>query len=459
LPEYPGWVALYWRAWDNLWQKVSSPAVTSGFVAPYVKPERPDTLSAWECAFLTQVGVYGRRALDLVQILDNFYAKQHIDGYICREINSEDGNDCFDPFDPNGVGPNILAWAEWRCFRQTSDESRIGKVFWPLLALQRWFRAYRTWPDGLYWATGVSSGMDNQPRVPDGRFHHRHWTWIDANMQAALNLGRLGLMAATLQEAEWVANLANEATALIATINARLWNLETGFYQDISPRGEFSPVKSIGAYWGLLEKDMIPKERRDTLIQHLRDTWAFNLLHRVPTLSADSEGYNPRSGNRWRGAIWSPTNYMVLKGLHMAKQHALAYEIAYNHLTNVYAVYEQTGNLWENYAPELVAPGEPSQPDKAAWAGLTPIAILLEDVIGIRVDWPLRRIFWNRYLETDQEYGVANYPLGREGTLRMVGDSQKVLVETDVPFSLTIQDRMQSLKLALPVGTTEIDLS
>jgi len=266
-------------------------------------------------------------------------------------------------------------------------------------------------------------------------------------------------MAAVLQEAEWVVELAREATNLIATINERLWNIETSFYQDVSPRGEFSPVKSVGAYWGLLEKDLISKERRGAFIQHLRDTWTFNLPHRVPSLAADSEGYNPRTGNGWRGAVWSPTNYMVLKGLRVAKQHTLAYEIAHNHLTNVHAVYEQTGNMWDNYAPEAITAGDPARSDPTVGAGLSSIAMLLEDVIGVRIDWPLRRLTWYRYLDTDKEYGVANYPLGQEGTLRLVGDSEKVLVETDVPFTLTIQDRVQSLKLAVPVGTTEIELS
>lgn len=459
LPDHPGWVELYWHAWSKLWSSLSEPPVYSSLIAPYVEPEQADTLSAWDCAFLTQIGVFGRRAFDLSQGLNNFYSKQHVDGYICREINRQDGRDCFDPFDPNGAGPNILAWAEWHRYRQMGDESRIREVFWPLLALHCWFRAYRTWPDGLYWATGMSSAMDNQPRVPDGRLHHRHWSWVDANMQAALNLGRLGLMAAVLQEAEWVVDLAREATTLIATINARLWNIETSFYQDLSPRGEFSPVKSVGAYWGLLEKDLIPKDRRAAFIQHLRDAWTFNLPHRVPSLSADSEGYNSHTGNGWRGAVWSPTNYMLLKGLYAAEQPTLAFEIALNHLTNISAVYQQTGKLWENYAPEAAAPSDPARPAQATWGGLAPIAMLLEDAIGLRVDWPLRRLSWHRYLDTDQAYGVANYPLGQEGTLRLVGDSQKVLVETDVPFTLTIQDRVQSLKLAVPAGTTEIELS
>ena len=99
--------------------------------------------------------------------LDNFYAKQHEDGAICREINTIDGTDCFSPFDPDGTGPNILAWAEWRHYRISGDENRLPEIFWPLLAYHRWVRANRSWPSGLYWATGLSSGMDNQPRVPE----------------------------------------------------------------------------------------------------------------------------------------------------------------------------------------------------------------------------------------------------------------------------------------------------
>lgn len=459
LPEHPGWVALYWHAWDMLWQSLSSPSPRSGLIAPYLSTPQADVLSLWESAFLTQVGVFGRRAFDFIQLLNNFYGKQHRDGAICRQINSRDGQDCFERYDPNGAGPNILAWAEWRCFRQTGDEQRIEQVFWPLLALQRWFQYYRTWPDGLYWATGLSSEMDNQPRVPDGRLHHRHWVWVDANMQAAVSLGRLGLMAAVLEEAEWVSELARESTELIAAINDRLWNIESSFYQDVSPKGAFSPMKSVGAYWGLLEKDLVPKDRRGTFIQHLRDPWAFNLPHRVPSLSADSEGYNSRTGNCWRGGVWSPTNFMVLKGLYAAEQPTLAFDIAHNHLSNVFAVYQQTGSLWDNYIPEGVAPGDSAVPQQTTTAGLAAIAMLLEDVIGLRVDWPLRRLFWYRYLESEQPYGVENYPLGQEGTLRLVGDANKVTVETDVPFTLTIQDKVQSLKMAVPAGTTEIELN
>ena len=107
--------------------------------------------------------------------------------------------------------------------------------------LHRWLRSYRTWPNGFYWATGLSSGMANQPRVPDSMFHHRHWSWVDATMQAALNCLMLGQMAATLEEEAAVQELAAERMRLVQLINDHMWNSDLAFYQDIDPDGRHSP--------------------------------------------------------------------------------------------------------------------------------------------------------------------------------------------------------------------------
>ncbi|MCA9873320.1 MAG: hypothetical protein KC441_06685, partial [Anaerolineales bacterium] len=115
--------------------------------------------------------------------------------------------------------------------------------------------------------------------------------------------------------------------------------------------------------------------------------------------------------------------------------------------------------FWENYAPESAGPGEPSKPDFVGWTGLSPIAILLEDVIGLQVDWPLRRVTWDRRLETEGVYGVRNYSLGQDGTLEILGDQTQVTVNTDVSFTLIIRDGSLNLQTAVPVGPTTIDLT
>jgi hypothetical protein len=109
--------------------------------------------------------------------------------------------------------------------------------------------------------------------------------------------------------------------------------------------------------------------------------------------------------------------------------------------------------------PESAEPGEKAKPDFVGITGLTPIAILLEDIIGISADWPLRRVVWDRRLDIMSEYGVRNYPLGSEGSMDLLGTPEKVIVTTDVPFTLTIHLNHEHVQAAVSTGTTEIDLS
>jgi hypothetical protein len=412
----------------------------------------------WDSAFMVQFGAYGRRAFPFITALDNFYARQHNDGAICRQISAQDGRDRFTPFDPDGTGPNTLAWAEWRHYRVSGDESRLAAAFWPLVAYHRWMRANRSWPDGLYWATGASSGMNNQPRVPGGARHHRHWSWVDASMQAGISCGVLERLARLLDEPDLVTEFAEEHALLKRQINEQMWNEATHYYHDVDPLGNHSPVKSIGAYWGLIDGTLIPSERRDLFVRHLSDKGVFRVAHRIPSISVDSEGYAAEDGDRWRGGVWAPTNFMVLQGLHGAGQSALAHEIACNHLHNVAAVYEHTDTLWEYYAPEGSAQGKDASPNYACWGGLAAIGMLLEDVIGLRIDWPLRQVIWNRHLETDRHFGVQNFPLGADATLSLMGDREQVVVTTDVPFTLIIRDLSMNIKVPVSAGKMEIDL-
>jgi glycogen debranching enzyme len=458
LPQQPGWVEVYWRAWEIAWSNLRRPRPNSGFVANFIDTAFNNNTFMWDSCFMVQFGLYGRRAFDFMGTLDNFYAKQHDDGFICREISTESGEDFFFPFDPDSTGPNIFAWAEWNYYRQTGDQSRLALVLPPLIAYHHWLRAHRTWPSRLYWATGLSSGMDNQPRIPDSDRYHQHWTWMDANLQALINCRILSRIAQTVEKEELVADLAEERAFLLRQINTRFWNPETNFFHDLSPAGEFSMVKSVAAYWALLDKEIVPTDRLDAFLAPLRDVEMFNRPHRVPSISADSPGYNGETGNYWCGGVWPPTNYMVLQGLNRAGKSRLAHKIARNHIEQMYAVFRQTDILWENYAPESPAPGRPAKPNFVGWSGLGPIAMLFENIIGLRTDWPQRRLTWNRYLVGPEPAGVRNYPLGADGRLDMLADREKVEIETNQAFTLTIHDESGSLQTAVPVGKTTLKL-
>ncbi|PIE80036.1 MAG: glycoside hydrolase [Chloroflexi bacterium] len=459
LSEHGGFVEMYWRAWEIAWANLRRPHNDNQFLSPYITAVNRPLVSLWESNFAALYGMYGRRAFNFMGALDNFYAHQQKDGFITKEISTENGADLFLAYTPNATAPNFTAWVEWRYYRATGDNGRLADVFWPLMAYHRWCRRNRTWPNGLYWATGESSNLYNQPRVPDSQYHHRHWTWVDANMQAILNCRVLEQFAIQLEQKELVQELADERAELIRMVNDCLWDEEASFYKDIDAMGRFSKVKSASAYWGLLDKDIIPGKRLAAFIRHLRESWAFKLNHCIPSLSADSEGYNSSTGHGYRGGVWPPLNYIVIIGLNNVGQTTLAHRIAVNHLENMWAVYQHTDTFWENYAPEAAQQGEPAEKDFVGPSGVSPISLLLENVIGVRADWPLRRVTWDRLLDSSQTYGVKNYPFGPDGTFDIVGDSKKVIVTTDVSFTLTIENHGFTIQTAVPSGTSEIDLT
>jgi hypothetical protein len=84
--------------------------------------------------------------------------------------------------------------------------------------------------------------------------------------------------------------------------------------------------------------------------------------------------------------------------------------------------------------------------------------MLLENVIGIRADWVLRRVTWDRRLQTDAVYGVLNYPLGGEGTMDLTGDVEQIVVKTDVPFTLVIEGAEGRMQVGVNAGISEIPL-
>ena len=241
------------------------------------------------------------------------------------------------------------------------------------------------------------------------------------------------------------------------TFNDTFWNEELGFYQDVGPDGRFSPVKSIAAYWALLDGQLIPKTRLTPFIQHLRDTWSFRTPTVLPSLAADDEAYNARTGNGWRGAIWPSLTYMVLRGLSLNEQYSLAHKLALTHVDAVSQLYETTGRLWTHYAPEDLGPGEPAEEDTTGQTAAAVIAMLLENVLGVWVDWPLRQVTWRRHWDRNH-YGVRGLPLGDEGTLDLVSEGTTVRLRSDAPLTLVLHNGTEIIQTAVPAGSFSISL-
>jgi hypothetical protein len=419
VPHWPGHepaLECYWRCWEIAFQNFRRATEENGFVSDFASTMFNDCLYMWDSVFISLFGRYGDRAFKFQHTLDNFYCKQHPDGGICRQFREENGTECYSRFDPAGSGPNVLGLSEYEYFLQFGDRERVSAVFPALVAYGLWNRKYRTWPNGSYWGTGLSSGMDNQPRIPAGaatQLDHAHRTWVDATLQAVLANTIVLAFADVLGRRDEVQDFADENAQLIPWINEQLWDESTGFFHDLRrEQTRLTDVKTIGAYWALLA-NVVPEERLQRFVSHLEVESEFKRIHRIPSLSADTPGYDS-DGGLWLGGVWAPTNYMVLRGLSERGFEDLAHEIAENHYFNVIESFEKNESVWEHHAPDKPSEGR-GRSNFVGWTGLTPIAVLFEYLFGLRYDSQKRRLTWK--LRRTDELGVTRYPFGADGSV------------------------------------------
>ena len=407
-------IACYDYAWQIAFRNLRKADQKAGFVSNYIDTAFNGFLFMWDSSFIVMFGKYADKIFSFQKTLDNLYSHQHKDGFICREICEYEVGEHFSRHDPSSTGPNIMAWSEWEYYCQTGDTDRLSKVFDPLLAYHLWLKDNHTWRDGSYWSTGWGCGMDNQPRLqPEYHFifSHGHMIWADTCIQQVLSAKTILKMAEILGRVDdpGVQALKKEIESLTKVINEQLWSEKDAFYYDLYKNGEHNGVKTVGAYWALIA-DLIPTDRLERFVAHLDNEKEFKRPCRVPSLSADHPAYVKDGGDYWRGAIWAPTNYMVLKGLEKNGYEQMAHEIACNCLDNVVKVFNDTHTLWENYAPEAAHQGSPAKDAFVGWSGLFPISIMMDYVFGIRPFAREKKIVWQVNL-TDR-HGVEQYPLG-----------------------------------------------
>lgn len=450
LPE-PVWegredvVECYWKTWEMAFHNLRLPKEENGFITSYIDTAFNDCLFMWDSVFILMFGRYGSRAFHFQNTLDNFYKKQHKDGYICRQIRVTDGKEGFDSFDPSSTGPNIMAWSEWEYYLNFGDKERLSEVFPVLLAYTQWFKKHRTWKDGSYWSSGWGCGMDNQPRLDaeySSDFDHGHISWVDITMQQILSNKILVRMANALERHEELDLLLGEIRDLENYVNQHMWDEASGFYYDVKQSGERSQVKTIGSYWALLA-DVVPESKLNKFIAHLTNKDEFSRTHMIPSLSADHEEYE-MDGHYWKGGVWSPTNYMVLRGLSKYNYQAMAHNIAKNHLENVVEVYKQTGTLWENYAPEYIQKGNPAKPNFVGWTGITPISIFIEYLLGIQPNVGENKIYWN--VSLIEKHGIKRYPFGENQTVDLICNEREskeqepeIYVQSTAPVDVVVR--------------------
>ncbi len=441
LPAHPEWGELYWRAWELAVQNIRHGTPQNGFAEAYLDDAFSENIFQWDTCFIVQFARYGGHCLPVLPALDNFYRRQEPDGYICREYRGCNGAALWSKGSADAVNPPLFAWAEWGYYQLSDDRDRLQEVLPRLIAHYRWLAAHQRNENGLYRSTILGCGMDNTPRYAA--------SWVDFSAQQAMNALYLARIAKAVGEEGVAAEFRREHAALTERINALMWDEEAGYYWDLDTADAPVPAKTIALFWTLLA-EAAPPDRIRRLAEHLSNPAEFWRPHVFPSLSADHPLYSPQ-GNYWRGSVWPLTNYAVIKGLSRCGYTTLARQAAENHLTQMAAVYRDTGTIWENYSPERPAPGNIAKRDFVGFSGVGPIALLIEEILGIEVDAPANTICWRLYPTSEQGLGNLRFGDNVASLLARGADGGKTTIQVTARQEFRLEVRWAGAKTTLSV--------
>lgn len=488
LSDNPEWVNMYYKAWQIGFSHIKQPTAGSPLVSNFYDENFDGNIFQWDMLFMTIFGRYAEHIFPGIESLDNFYCRQHVSGCITRCVDETTGADNGDEDSDNIINPPLFSWAELLDYRFTADTLRLRRVL-PVLEKYAEFvelkRRCSDTPHDLYWNNGQASGMDNLPRdIGRANLHHAsdHQGWIDMSSQMIIQYRSMAEMCRVLANAEKdeaqsktyaskAVRYDAEADGICERMNKWLWNEKDGIYYDCDTLGVQNKWKTIAAFWPMLA-GVTTAEQDSALVKHLRDTNSFWRDNVFPALAADQEYYSPRGGY-WCGGVWAPSNYAVIKGLENKNIDWLAYLASMRYIGAVYDVYKQTGTFWENYAPEKTSEGlynhgtdesdyDPCRSDFIGWTGLAPISLLIENVLGFRVDGPNNVVDYD--LRRLDKHGIQKLCFTGITTTILTekredsNSAVSIKVTTDKPYTLRVHRDKKVDTINVPAGTNTFNL-
>jgi hypothetical protein len=143
-----------------------------------------------------------------------------------------------------------------------------------------------------------------------------------------------------------------------------------------------------------------------------------------------------------------------------------AHAIAVKYLDGLAKTYSQVSphTLWESYCSEKFTPGmtpytqKSVKPDFVGWTGIGPIAMLIENILGIDMNAPEKRIDWT--IRLTEEHGIRQLaiPGGHVNLMcaerKSPGEPAKISVSATAPISVCITCERRSSTLDITPGKT-----
>lgn len=459
LPQHPDWVGLYRKAWELNWENM---VTSTSLPSHYGYNDYPDNQMnyVWDACFHSLYQRYGSviGAFLGMAVLDNFYAQQTESGYILRHYHwptyGSGGRASKDMPRMSDVNPNLFAWAEWNYFQISADTVRLRNVLPKLVKYYRFIEDYLRTDSGKYVWNAYASGWDNILTVQP----HKYWVELPATQAlAARHIVRI----ADVLDMEDISNTFRSEADKKGKELEKYWNKDKSWFCSIGKDGSFTG-KTINGMWPVLTGYVSPEKIRLMVKHNLFNPESFFTAMPLPTIAKDENGYNPK-GEYWRGGVWINMSLMAIRGLDEQGFVKEALELSKKTLDGMAAVYKDWApkrhSIWECYAPEFPAPSSHKSREKAdelgtvrsefaGWScGL--ICLLIEDVMGFRVDAPHNTVDWD--IRLDENFGIKRLAFGNTRTDIQIKD--RILhVYTNSPYMLTVSYHGKNYEFPVKTG-------
>ncbi len=438
---------LCWQQINTCWHKGTT---ENGFESRYFTYPKSDQINQFEACLSTFFLVYGHRSFPVISLLDNFYAKQEEDGAIRGIYQEKTGDPVLTKENPEGILPPLFAWAEYNIYHKVGLKKRVRDIVPKLERYFSWVERTFKQNNGLYSVPLEATIMINSPR------EEACYT-VDFNTQQAVNALYLSALGDVLNDKEIVYRYKKAYFSLKTRISSLMWSDEDGIYYDLDKSERQIKVKTAAAFWPLLAE--IPnKVKSDILINHLTDTESFGVDNPFPSLARSEKDFDDAGGG-YRGSVFPYLTYVIVKGLEKYGKFVLARECSIKHLYYLLEGLhtEGGGSFWEAYAPVSEGPAQwPQNKDfprssYLPYAGLSSIALMIENVIGLYISLPRKTVNW--IIPSLEIMGIENLALKRNMVSILSNKSGRgweIRLESEKLYYLTV-DILDSKKKTLPI--------
>ena len=488
--EHPEYIDFYWVAWKLAHDHImpiegmpQTPYMDEGFVNT--------DIWIWDTCFMLFFCKYAPNIFPGVESLNNFYQPLY-DGVplpmvICNAPEDWIGfkhGELTQLYIHISDNPPLFAWAEYSYALMTGDREHLKDLLLKKQYLQKHFAFLENLKEpgfkgkyirnvsclvkqenGYFWEGG-RSGMDNTPRGRTGvhaeaeRPNNPRMLWVDAIAQQGLVALCIAKIARLIGQKEMAEEWMETYARIRDKVNRYYWDDKDGMYYDVNvDTMDFMKCLTPASFWPVLA-EMASPEQVSRMCDKLRDPEKLGGAVPWVTLSRDDPDFNGETGNYWRGSVWLPTAYMGIKGLENYGEFKLAHDTACRilaHMVKTYQEYEPH-TVWECYNPNKPLPAQHLKnrvrPDFCGWSALGPLALFLENVIGIyKADAFDNRVFWALPEKIQGKIGIRNYSFGDTVT-DLIVENGKLFTVSNLPYTLEIKGK----SISVPAGKQEIDL-